>query len=115
MNVMPRTIEESKGLEYDIVIVYNFFSSSPFYSLWDKLFREENLNELNDDSDSSVLEMENILIKEDLKKLVISLKLEQFYLNMGESEIKNKIINEIKNMKYPDLKNEFDIHSNFDF
>ena len=41
-NVLPRTIEESKGLEYDIVIVYNFFSESPFYSLWDKLFRDDN-------------------------------------------------------------------------
>ena len=114
-NVMPRTIEESKGLEYEIVIVYNFFSTSSFYYLWDKLFREENLNELIKDSDSSILKIENILIKEDLIKLVKSLKLKQFYFDMGESEIKDKIINEFKIMKYPNLKNDFDIHRNFGF
>ena len=113
--VMPRTIEESKGLEYDIVIVYNFFSSSQFYSLWDKLFREENLIESSDESKYTILELKNILVKEDLKELVKSLRLDQFYYDMSEEKIKDKIINELKNLKYPTLKSEFDIHSNFDF
>ena len=114
-NVMPRTIEESKGLEYDIVIVYNFFSSSPFYSLWDKLFREENLTESNDEFKSIITNLKNILAKENLKQLVNSLGLDKFYTNDSEERIKDKIINELRCMKYPFLKSEFDIHTNFDF
>ena len=41
--------------------------------------------------------------------------LEKFYINDDEERIKDKIINELRNMKYPSLKNEFDIHTNFDF
>ena len=113
--VMPRTIEECKGLEYDIVIVYNFFSSSKFYSLWDKLFREDNLSESNDESNSIVFGLENILIKENLEKLIKSLKLDKLYKTTDDKKIKGKIIDELKNMKYPTLKTDFDIHSNFDF
>ena len=114
-NVMPRTIEESKGLEYDIVIVYNFFSSSPFYSLWDKLFREENLGESSNEFKSIIINLENILAKENLKQLVNSLGLEKLYKNNNEEKIRKKIINELKCMKYPFLKSEFDVHTNFDF
>ena len=114
-NVLPRTIEESKGLEYDIVIVYNFFSKSPFSSLWDKLFRDDNLDDYNDDYKSSVLELKNILAKENIEQLIKSLRLTQYYEDMGEKEIKKKIIREVEKLKYPSLKKEFDIHSNFDF
>ena len=114
-NVFARTIEESKGLEYDIVIVYNFFSQSPFYNLWDKLFREENLSESTGSDYISISNLENILIKEDISELIASLNLNQFYLNMDEEQIKRKIVEELRSMTYPSLKNEFDIHSNFDF
>ena len=114
-NVFVRTIEESKGLEYDIVIVYNFFSQSKFYYLWDKLFREENLSESNENDYISVSNLENILLKEDITELISSLKLEQFYENMNEDQIKTKIMDELRSMIYPSLKSEFDIHSNFDF
>ena len=114
-NVLPRTIEESKGLEYDIVVVYNFFSESPFYSLWDKLFRDDNLNEFSEKRNSSVIELENLLTKEDLVKLIKSLRLDQYYQGMKDEEIKEKILKDVKNLKYPSLKGDFDIHSNFDF
>ena len=114
-NVFARTIEESKGLEYDIVIAYNFFSKSPFYYLWDKLFREENLSESTGCDYISASNLENILIREDITELISSLKLDQYYMNMDEEHIKRKIIDELNSMTYPSLKNEFDIHSNFDF
>ena len=103
-NVLPRTIEESKGLEYDIVIVYNFFTESPFYSLWDKLFRDDNLEEFSKERNSSVIELENLLTKEDLEKLIKSLKLEQYYRGMQEEEIKETILKDVKNLKYPSLQ-----------
>ena len=112
---LSRTIEEAKGLEYDIVIVYNFFSESKFYSLWDKLFREDNLTESENVSTDSKLELEKLLLKENLKELINSLGLENLYINNTEDEIKAKIINELRNMKYPHLKKGFDIHSNFEF
>ena len=112
---LSRTIEEAKGLEYDIVIVYNFFSESKFYSLWDKLFREDNLKESENDSNISKLELEKLLLKENLKELINSLGLENLYTNNTEDEIKEKIINELRYMKYPHLKKDFDIHSNFEF
>ena len=89
---MPKTIEECKGLEYDIVIVYNFFSSSKFRSLWDRLFREENLTESENDYNDSIIELEKILLKENLSELIKSLGLVQFYENLTNSEIKDKII-----------------------
>ena len=114
--VMPKTIEESKGLEYDIVIVYNFFSSSKCFTLWDKLFRETNLEEEeNNDDDYIVQKLEETLSKENLSELIKSLRLTQFYENMDERAIKNKIINELRCMKFPNLKTDFDIHKNFDF
>ena len=102
-------------MEYDIVIVYNFFSKSPFSSLWDKLFRDDNIDDYNDDYKSSVLELKNILAKENIEQLIKSLRLTQYYEDMGEKEIKKKIIKEVEKLKYPSLKKEFDIHSNFDF
>ena len=112
---LARTIEESKGLEYDIVIVYNFFSSSKYYSLWDNLFREENLSEYEGDNSDDKLKLEKILLNEDLKELINSLGLEYLYENDNEYEMKEKIINELRYMKYPNLKRDFDIHSNFEF
>ena len=114
LKVMPKTIEECKGLEYDIVIVYNFFSSSQFYDLWEKLFRD-NLEESTKNYNTSFLELEHILESEDLNILIKSLGLYQFYENNNEDEIKDKIINELICMKYPSLKCEFDIHKYFDF
>ena len=114
-NVLPRTIEESKGLEYDIVIVYNFFSKSPFKTLWDKLFREDNLDDYQDNYKSSILELKKILANENIEQLIKSLRLTQYYEDMEEKDIKAKIIKEIEKLKYPSLKKEFDIHSNFDF
>ena len=64
--VMPMTIEESKGLEYDIVIVYNFFSSSKFESLWSKLFREDYLEETESGNKDNIYELEKILLNENL-------------------------------------------------
>ena len=114
-NVMSMTIEECKGLEYDIVIVYNFFSSSKFQSLWSKLFREDYLEETIDEDKYNILELEKILLNENLTELVESLGLNQFYADNNEEQIKNKIINELYNKKYPKLKKDFDIHSNFEF
>ena len=48
-------------------------------------------------------------------ELVESLGLNQFYENNNEAQIKDRIINELYNMKYPQLKKDFDIHSNFEF
>ena len=113
--VMPMTIEESKGLEYDIVIVYNFFSSSKFESLWSKLFRDDYLEDIEGINKDNIYELEKILLNEDLLELVESLGLNQFYENNNEAQIKDRIINELYNMKYPQLKKDFDIHSNFEF
>ena len=120
-NVLPRTIEESKGLEYEIIIVYNFFSSSNHFSLWDDLFREDNLSESNtiNGYDSMILEIEETLIKENMRRLINSLGIKQIYEEMDgdkdECKIRQKILEELKEMKYPSLKKNFDIHTNFEF
>ena len=59
--------------------------------------------------------MENILIKENLNELIKNLKLDKLYKTTDNKKIKEKIINELKSIKYPLLKTEFDIHLNFDF
>ena len=73
------------------------------------------LNEFSEERNLSVVELENILTKEDLVKLIKSLGLDQYYQGMKDEEIKEKILTDVKNLKYPSLKSEFDIHSNFDF
>ena len=47
--------------------------------------------------------------------MINSLGLEYLYENDNEYEMKEKIINELRYMKYPHLKRDFDIHSNFEF
>ena len=119
--VLPRTIEESKGLEYEIIIVYNFFSSSKHFSLWDELFREENLSESNTIKgyDTIIYEIKETLLKENMNNLINSLGIKQLYEEMDEDEdgskMRQKILKELEKMRYPSLKKEFDIHSNFEF
>ena len=86
-NIYKLSVEQSKGLEFEMVIVYNFFSSSKFQGLWDKIF--DNLKgEKNDSINSSAkVQLGSILFKEDITYLIETLHLRNIYLNLNDDEI----------------------------
>ena len=62
-----------------MVIVYNFFSSSNFQGLWDKIFR--NLKGIKNETinNSAKLELKKILYQENMSYLIETLHLRNIY------------------------------------
>ena len=81
-----------------MVIVYNFFSSSKFQGLWDKIFR--NLKGVKNESinNSAKLQLETILYQENISYLIETLHLENIYKAVNDVINRtNKMKNNIKN------------------
>ena len=114
-NIYKLNVEQSKGLEFEIVIVYNFFSSSKFQGLWEKIFKnlkgEKNLS-INS---SSKVQLRNILCQEDFTYLLETLNLRNIYLDLDDYNIQKKIINELDDFVYPKLNINLDKHEIFEF
>ena len=114
-NIFKLSVEQSKGLEFEMVIVYNFFSSSNFQGLWDKIFR--NLKGIKNESinNSAKLELKKILYQENMSYLIETLHLRNIYQMLTEEQIHNKIVNELNDFVYPELDLQFDKHKIFEF
>ena len=109
------SIEQSKGLEFELVIVYNFFSSSKFQAIWEKIFSD--LKGIKDESiiPSSKLQLNTILCEEDMNYLIETLNLRNIYQDLSNDNIQDKIINELNDFVYPKLNKIFDKHEIFQF
>jgi len=144
-NIYKLNVEQSKGLEFEIVIAFNFFSSSKFQGLWQKIFSKLDGGINGNINSSAKLQFTSILFKENIEILMETLNLKQFYLsleaiqeqliqedklkenNLEEKEevyeenkenkvIRNLIINELDNFVYPnDLNSNYDKHEIFEF
>ena len=62
-----------------MVIVYNFFSSSKFQGLWDKIFRNLKIVKNESINNSEKLELEIILNQENMSYLIETLHLRNIY------------------------------------
>ena len=79
-NIYKLNVEQSKGIEFEMVIAYNFFSSSKFQGLWHKIFSKLD-GGINESINSSCkLQLTSILFKENIEVLMETLNLKQFYL-----------------------------------
>ena len=138
-NIYKLNIEESKGLEFEMVIVYNFFSSSKFQKLWNKIFKKLKGGKNNDINSSSLVQLNNILCQENIESLINTLNLMDLYSDLeGKvknqkqnmknnekteekdeniyNEIKKTIMNELKDFVYPiNLNENYDKHEIFEF
>ena len=136
-NIYKLNIEESKGLEFEMVIVYNFFSSSKFQSLWNKIFRNLKGGKNEDINATSKVQLTSILCQENISTLINTLNLKDIYSDLEEKNNKNKekekekdekkkktftdiikdlIIDELEEFVYPiDLNNNYDKHEIFEF
>ena len=116
-NIYKLNVEQTKGLEFEIVIVYNFFTSSKFQKIWEKIFN--NIKGIKNESinSSAKLELTKILYEENITYLVETLNLGRIYQDIyqKENEIKNKIVNELDDFIYPELDLKFDKHEIFEF
>jgi hypothetical protein len=89
-NIYKLSVEESKGLEFELVICYNFFSTSKFQSLWEKIFknlREELNNSGNSINSSAKIQLGDILYQENMSYLIETLNLRK--LTMLSEKVKN--------------------------
>ena len=120
-SIYKLNVEETKGLEFEMVIVYNFFSSSKFQGLWNKIFKNININnEFNDSiNQSSKIQLRNILCQENINVLLETLNLKKIYPSYSpdkSGQIEEKIINELNDFVYPNCLNyNYDIHEIFEF
>ena len=111
-------VEQSKGLEFEMVICYNFFTSSKFQNLWEKIFKnitEEKKNYCDSINSSSIIKLESILNQENINYLIETLHLRNIYPNSSDEEIHEKLIQELNTFIYPKLNVDFDIHEIFEF
>ena len=108
-NIYIQSIEETKGLEYEIVIISDFFSKSPFINEWNLFFKNMSLKNGNDIINDSIHEIINILGNENIENLRKSINL-TYSINI------NSIIEEVKQFIYPKyVKSNFDQHKLFEF
>ena len=114
-NIYKLNVQQTKGLEFEMVIVYNFFSSSKYQGLWDKIFRNLKGEKNNSINSSSRLQLESILYQEDISYLVETLHLRNIYLNLEDEEIQNKILDELNEFVYPNLNINLVKHEIFEF
>ena len=113
-NIYKLNVEQSKGLEFELVISYNFFSSSKFQGLWNKIFSNIEGEKNNSINSSSVIKLNNILRQEKIQNLIETLNLKNIYSNL--QDIEKKIVDELKNFVYPkELNNSYDKHEIFEF
>ena len=103
------SIEESKGLEYEIVIISDFFSNSPFINEWNLFFQKITLKNDNNIINDIIHEITNLLKVENIDYLNKT-------LNLPYTINENSIIEEIKKFIYPKCdKSDFDKHRLFEF
>lgn len=90
-------ISDSKGLEYECVVIYNFFQDSNFKKVWKDI-----LNKIK------VKEIENEFLDKIIKTLMLS---------TNNEEENNKIIDNFKKIFYPTIeeKNLFNSENYFEF
>ena len=109
-------IEEAKGLEFEMVIVYNFFSSSKYQGLWNQIFQKLKGGINASINETSRVQLTSILCQENIINLIETLNLKNIYPDLKPEEIKDKLIEELKDFVYPiDLNNEYDRHEIFEF
>ena len=115
-NIYKLNVQQSKGLEFEMVIVYNFFSSSKLQGLWHNIFSKLN-GGINDSiNQSSIVQLNSILCQENINRLIETLNLKNIYENLKPNDIKEKLISELKTFVYPiDLNNTYDKHEIFEF
>ena len=110
-------VEQCKGLEFELVIVYNFFSSSKFQGLWHKMFANLTGGINKNINDTSFVQLGILLSEEKISNLIQTLKLNKIYNDLdSEEKIKDKIKDELKSFVYPlDLNYKYDKHEIFEF
>ena len=124
--IYAMTVTECKGLEYEIVIVYNFFSDSKFKGFWEKLLN--NVTEDANNVENDLLDIKRQLECEDFSFIIR--QIHEVYPEFFNEEntdkcgdgAKNALINRIiKNQKrlvkpkVDKKKLMFDEHEQFDF
>ena len=108
-NIYIQSIEETKGLEYEIVIISDFFSKSPFINEWNLFFKNMLLKNGNDIINDFIHEIINILGNENIENLRKSINL-TYSINI------NSIIEEVKQFIYPKyVKSNFAQDKLFEF
>jgi hypothetical protein len=114
--IFKLNVEQSKGLEFEVVIVYNFFSSSKFQNLWNKMFEKLEGGVDKTINNSNKAQLLTILSQENINLLIQTLNLKCIYTNLDEETIKEKIVNELNDFVYPlDLNDVYDKHDIFEF
>ena len=122
------TVQECKGLEYEIVLVYNFFTDSKFRNVWYQIIQNvesqpnDNIqhglddlrNRLNFENFTSVIKQVRQLYPELLGK--IDENFTKSY-ETNKKKIIDFIISSYQNLNLPVLKNffYFDVHKHFAF
>jgi len=103
------SIEECKGLEYETVIISDFFSNSPFINEWNLFFKKTSLKNGDNIINDIIHEITNLLKFENIDYLNKT-------LNLPYTINENSIIEEIKKFIYPKCdKSDFDKHRLFEF
>ena len=101
-----------------LLFVINFFSSSKYLKIWEKLFKnlkKETNTYCNSINTSSKIQLQDILFQENIHYLIEILHLKKIYSSLSDKEIQKKIVNELDTFVYPKLNIQFDIHEIFDF
>ena len=61
------SVEQSKGLEFELVIVYNFFLSSKFQGIWERIFSDLKCIKNESINSSAKVKLKGILCQENIK------------------------------------------------
>ena len=112
-NIFTIDILKSKGLEYEIVIIYNFFTESKYKDIWNLVFRKLKIKNSDDFKINGMNILNNVLDDYELNYLLKHNEL--FEEGFDKDDIKEKIIKEFSEFIYPELNMEFDKHKLFGF
>ena len=112
-SIYTTDILKSKGLEFEIVIVYNFFTESNYKEIWNLIFRKIKLK-TNEDLKSNGLNILNEALNDFELEYLLNHN-ELFDEGLNKDEIKDKILKEFSEFIFPDLDIEFDKHKFFGF
>ena len=126
--IFPSDVFDSKGMEYEIVIIYNFFTDSKFRKIWENILTNISYEMTANDTIArySREDIKKSLIKEDLSLIIEYIK--KIYPEFFDSDddgvsvkdkekLVNEIINEHETFLFPRIKKSFnfDFHTNFAF
>ena len=115
-DVFNLNVDKIKGMEYELIIVYNFFTRSNNYELWQKIFNKIGSVYDNSINNASRIQLSEVLNSENLSYILKTTDLENIYNNYSVNDIEEKIFKEIDSFIYPAYNNnDFDKHKFFDF